>query len=77
MGDVTANHPAVLGLDHRTPVSKALEVLEDVEIQSVAVYGPVNSFVGAGGVEIVAEDKQYVGETLQHSDDLYFHVLVH
>lgn len=61
VGDVTANNPPVLGLDYRMPISEALSVLEDVKIQSVAVYGPPNSFIGAGGVEIISDGKQYIG----------------
>jgi hypothetical protein len=62
VGDVTANFPGVLALDYHTPVSEALGVLEELEIQSVAVCGPAHSFIGAGGVELISEGKQYIGK---------------
>ena len=61
VGDLTANFPDVLALDHQTPVSEALKVLEELEIQSVAVSGPPHGFIGAGGVDLIAQNKQFIG----------------
>ena len=62
VGDVTENFPGVLALDYHTPVSEALSILEDLAIQSVAVYGPAHGFIGAGGVELISDGKQFIGE---------------
>lgn len=61
VGDVTADLPGVLALDYEMSVADALRILEEVEIQSVAVYGPAHAFIGAGGVEVISENKQYIG----------------
>lgn len=61
VGDVTAGFPDVLTIDHTTPVSEALSMLEENEIQSLAVCGPPHSFLGAGGGELIAANKQYIG----------------
>jgi hypothetical protein len=62
IGDLTADKPEVLALDYHTPVHEVTAILEQLEIQSVAVYGPAHSFIGAGGVELISQNKQFIGQ---------------
>lgn len=62
VGDVTRSSPGVLALHFTTPVSEVLNTLEELEIQSVAIFSPPNSFIGAGGVNAISEDQQIIGE---------------
>jgi hypothetical protein len=62
VGDVTAESPGVLAMSHLTPVAEVLSTLEELEIQSVAISCPPNSFIGAGGVNVVSQGEQIIGE---------------
>lgn len=61
VGDLLEQRPEVLALHYLTPVEDVLNTLQELEIQSVAVYGPANGFIGAGGVELICGDRQYIG----------------
>jgi hypothetical protein len=49
-------------MSHLTPVAEVLSTLEELEIQSVAISCPPNSFIGAGGVNVVSQGEQIIGE---------------
>ena len=72
VGNVTESLPGVLALDYKTPVSEVLATLEDLGIQSVAVCGPPNAFMAAGGVDVVSEGQRIIGRSL--NDNIFCHL---
>jgi len=61
VGDAIPDVPGVLSMDRKTPVSEVLSTLEELEIQSVAISAPPNSYIGAGGVNVVSQGQQIIG----------------
>lgn len=66
VGDATGEAPGILAMDRNTPVAEVMSTLEELDIQSVAVSAPPNSFIGAGGVNVVSDGQQIIGKIVDY-----------
>jgi hypothetical protein len=62
VGDITETFPGILALDHHAHVSEVLATLEELEIQSVAIFSPRDSSGTKGVVDAADDGNQVIGE---------------
>ena len=61
VSEVVSTKGELVDVSASLPILDVFELLEEKNLVSVPVYGRPGSWVGAGGVDIIVNDKQYIG----------------
>jgi predicted transcriptional regulator len=62
--DLVKEKRRLIAVDCDTTVEDAILLLSKEKLISLPVYGKPGHWLGSGGMELVANDKQYIGKIL-------------
>jgi CBS domain-containing protein len=61
ISDLTNTKKSLVDVSAAAPIREALVLLEDHGLLSLPVFGRAGSWAGAGGVDVIVGEKQFIG----------------